>query len=293
MISIARDMDEYDIAQEIRLERQIHKGAFLLLEGQDDLKRFSKFVDDALCSTVNCFGKRNLVGAIEILYDEGFPGALGLADADFDRILNTLRGHEGLIYSESHDFDLDWACTAAVLERYLKEVASESKCQAMGGLDKIISFIFISSKPLSILRYVNHYRNLRYKLSQVNHHIVAPDGEVELDILVDHVSSGAFSAEHHKAALRNLVVNHLYAPVDWAQMTNGHDFCAMLGIALQKRIGDRKTAQTWGSEIQLHFRLAYGDEGFAASNVFVSILRWQYENRPYVVLKARLTSGQP
>jgi hypothetical protein len=40
MISIQRHMDEYDIAQEVRLERKVHKGSFLLVEGITDIKRF-------------------------------------------------------------------------------------------------------------------------------------------------------------------------------------------------------------------------------------------------------------
>jgi hypothetical protein len=60
MISIAANMDAFDIAQEIRLERQVHKGSFLLLEGQEDLDRFLKFTDTS-GSTVNCFGRRNLI----------------------------------------------------------------------------------------------------------------------------------------------------------------------------------------------------------------------------------------
>ena len=118
MISIAAGMDEYDIVQEIRFERQVHKGSFLLLEGQDDLRRFTRFIDEKLCSTVNCFGRPNLIEAIKLLYEDGFLGALGLADADFDRLTGDLETHEGIIYSDSHDFDMDWACEQT-LHRYL------------------------------------------------------------------------------------------------------------------------------------------------------------------------------
>jgi hypothetical protein len=77
------------------------------------------------------------------------------------------------------------------------------------------------------------------------------------------------------------------------QITNGHEFCAMLGIALQNKFGERKIPQTWGSEIQLHFRLARANEEFVASNIFASILHWQQEKRPCVVLKGGLNSGRP
>jgi hypothetical protein len=99
--------------------------------------------------------KFNLIGAIGLLYDDGFSGALGLADADFDRLSNTLPAHEGLIFSEKHDFDLDWACHA-VLSRYLAEVAHSDKCDADGGIDGVTRYLLDAVKPLSVLRYLSH-----------------------------------------------------------------------------------------------------------------------------------------
>src|SRR6266446_3526644 len=131
MISIAAGMDEFDIVQEIRFERQVHRGSFLLLEGSEDLKRFTRFTDEHLCSTMNCFGRSNLINAIKLLYEDGFAGALGLADADFDRLTGSLETHEGVIYSDSHDFDMDWACEQT-LHRYLEEVGDPDKCVAAG-----------------------------------------------------------------------------------------------------------------------------------------------------------------
>ena len=122
MISISRHIDEYDIAEEVRLERCVHKGSFLLVEGDTDIKRFGKFIDSERCSFVNCHGKQKLIGAIKIIYDRGFSGVLGLADADFDRINNCLCEHEGVIYSSTHDFDLDWAAPAAI-KTYLTAVS--------------------------------------------------------------------------------------------------------------------------------------------------------------------------
>ena len=60
MISIAKHMDEYDIAQEVRLERKLHKGSFLLVEGTTDIKRFRVFIDDDGCSLVNVMEEKTL-----------------------------------------------------------------------------------------------------------------------------------------------------------------------------------------------------------------------------------------
>ena len=68
-----------------------------------------------------------------MLYDEGFPGALAVVDADFDRVTNSLLSHEGLIFSALHDLDLDWA-TPYVVERYLSEVGDKEKCDRYGSV---------------------------------------------------------------------------------------------------------------------------------------------------------------
>lgn len=288
MISIARDLDAFDIAQEIRQERQVHKGSFLLLEGDKDIKRFGKFTDEARCSIVNCFGRENLIGAIEILYEDAFPGALGLADADFDRLNGELNSHEGLIFSECHDFDLDVACST-VMDRYLAEVAHDDKCEEHGGVIGIREWLFKASKPLSVLRFISHIQKLGYRLTDIRHRdILAENSEINVDLMVESVSLGKNSDVKQKNHLKGMVNSHLQKVYDAYQITNGHDFLTMLGIALRSKLSDRHAAQTWGSEVELHFRLSYSDEDFAATPTFAAIVNWQDENPPYIILKTSL-----
>jgi hypothetical protein len=167
MISIGRHMDEFDIAQEVRLERKVHKGSFLLTEGDTDIKRFAVFIDDNVCSLVNCYGRRNSIEAIKILYKDGFLGALGVVDADFDRIEGKLERHEGLVYSEAHDFDLDWA-NANVIERYLAEVGEKAKCVLHGPAVDVIGKILDGLKPVSVARLLNHRKQILHKLSGID-----------------------------------------------------------------------------------------------------------------------------
>jgi hypothetical protein len=289
MISISASMDEYDIAQEIRFERQVHKGSFLLLEGPDDLKRFSKFTDERQCSTVNCFGRSNLINAIKLLYEDGFAGALGLADADFDRLLGKLELHEGIIYSESHDFDMDWACEST-LSRYLDEVGDKAKCAALGNAPGVAAMVFGAIKPLSILRYLNEHRGLRYKLAKIRHDAIVVDSVVDTTFLVEHVSQGAFSDPAKKQGLETLIKGHLSSQQDPLQLTNGHDFFALLGIALRDKIGRRLDPQSWRSEVQIHFRLTYSEQDLIRSAVYRAIVEWEKENPPYLILKRHLVT---
>ncbi|MBB1092415.1 DUF4435 domain-containing protein [Rhodopseudomonas palustris] len=286
MISIARELDGFDIAQEIRQERQIHKGSFLLLEGDGDIKRFGKFVDEDHCSIQNCFGRKNLLQAIDLLYEEGFPGVLGLADADFDRLNSCVAVHEGVIYSEGHDFDLDVA-RSDVLRRYLLEVADQERCDAAGGIDGICNDLLERCKPLSVLRYVNHTQSLGYRLSQVRHREFIKDGVVDLDELITNVSSGKLAK--NAPTLRSLVDSHVRMQYDLYQLTNGHDFLAFLGVDLQGRLGDRKPPQAWGSEVEIHFRLAFSEGDFVKRPLFRAVLAWEQDNPPYQILKMSLS----
>jgi hypothetical protein len=285
MISIASELDAHDIAQEIRQERQVHKGSFLLLDGDKDIKRFGKFIDEDACSIQNCFGRENLLGAIDILIDEGFPGVLGLADADFDRIDGRVSG-DGIIFSGSHDFDLDVA-ESDVLRRYLLEVGHSERCELHGGCSKIRAWLYAACKPISILRYAIYSHNLGYKLDEVDFLQFWVDDAVDIDRLIERVSFGSSDAQE-KASLRALAAQYVGQSFDLRQLTAGRDFLTMLGLALQGKLGDRGPEQTVASEIELHFRLAFSEDDFVRTPLFLAILDWQSENQPYLILKRSL-----
>lgn len=287
MISISSIMDAHDIAQEIRLERQVHKGSFLLLEGLTDIKRFKKFIEQDDCSLVNCFGKKNLIGAIELLYDDGFPGALGLVDADFDRITNKLIDHEGIIFSNYHDFDLDWAC-CGIIDFYLEEVGDQAKCLDHGGGEEITEAIKNGLKPLSVLRFLNEHQSFGYNLKNLNHVDFFKNFQIDIDSLVGAVFVGQSSNLTEENRIKNLVNAHSKNNFDLNQLTNGHDFNSALGIVLRTDLGGRRPPQSWGNEVGIHFRLIFSDKQLLASELFKKISLWENENKPYLILARRL-----
>jgi hypothetical protein len=287
MISIAMELDAHDIAQEIRQERQVHKGSFLLLAGESDIKRFGKFVDQDGCSIQNCFSRQNLLEAIDILTDEGFSGVLGLADAEFDRI----EGHaqsEGIIFSDSHDFDLDFIRTDS-LHRYLTEVAHSDKCNELGGPEGVRAWLLEACKPLSVLRYITRVQDLGIRLDQVDYRQICIDGCVDVDLLAYHLSASQSntSVDDLKSMLKSYVTQNF----DLLQLTNGNDLSAMLGLALQGHLGDRKPDQAFGAEVKIHLRLTFSEEDFVHTPLFFAILGWEAENAPYVILKKQLAAG--
>ncbi|HEY2708915.1 MAG TPA: DUF4435 domain-containing protein [Caulobacteraceae bacterium] len=284
MKSIASQIDARAIAAEVRMERQSHRGAFLLLEGGTDIKRFERIIDEPRCSVVNCFGKVNVVEAIEILYDDGFVGALGLIDADFDRILGKLPDHEGLVASATHDFDLDVATTSA-LERYLTEVADQAKLRTLGGARPLLDGLLTALKPLTAMRFANQKHKLGYSFDSLD---LEPffDGEsINVEKMVEEVSWGKHAADANKAALVEHIGRYAGSNIDLFQATCGHDLCAALGIALRGLAGDRKRPQTWRSEIEMHLRLAFDLDHFREMPACRQIAEWEFDNPPHSVVR--------
>ena len=115
-------IDAHYVAAQIRLVRQADKRTVLVLEGETDAKVFDRFIDKEACDTEIAFGKKNVIEAIDLLEDEGFVGVIGIADADFDRLLGVEHGLENLCLTDCHDLDLTIFASPA-LERYIAEYA--------------------------------------------------------------------------------------------------------------------------------------------------------------------------
>lgn len=274
MRSIAGYIDPPTLAAQLRMERQSHKGSFLLVEGSTDAKRIDKFVDKVRCSVVICYGKSNVIETIELMQDIGLEDSVGLVDADFDRLRAKATLVEGVAVSTFHDFDLDNALTD-VIDRYLMEVAEEPKLAAKGGPRPCVERLMHSIKPLSVLRYANELRKLRYSLNRLDLEDFFDGETLDVDRMIEAVSLGAFGTEEHKRVLRGHIDELMLLDLDVLQLTNGHDFLAALGIALREHIGSRKVPQTWRSEVEMHLRFGLTSEDFATTGAYAAIRDWE------------------
>jgi hypothetical protein len=191
------------------MERQKHKGAFLLLEGSTDIRRFQRFIDQTRCSVVNAYGKSNVITAIELLHDDGLDQCLAMIDADFDRILNSVREHEGLVSSQTHDFDLDLATTKAS-DQYIEEVGDKTKIEALGGPRRLFDRVMASIKPLTALRFANVKHNLDYSLDRLDLAAFFDGFKIDVDKMINHVSWGQRSTPAIKASLRARVDRYCF-----------------------------------------------------------------------------------
>jgi len=74
------------IENEVVMTRRIHRGGFLIPEGEDDHKFWHPRVASLACELVIGDGKQNVEGAIRRLDARNFSGAPGLVDDDLDSL---------------------------------------------------------------------------------------------------------------------------------------------------------------------------------------------------------------
>jgi Protein of unknown function (DUF4435) len=289
MRSITAHLDGHTVAADIRAQRQVHKGAIVLVEGKDDLRRFSNIFDDKSCCIVIAHNKKNVCEAMELLADDGFPGVLGFVDADFDRIDGKELDQESIVYSVSHDFDLDSVLTDA-LRRYLVEVCDTMKLEQLGGHEGALVHLLSSIRPVSILRWINQHRRLGYRLRDLNFDHFFDGCQVNIDALVASVSNQKFSGPQHQQRLKALINNYVTREYNIYQLTSGHDFCQALGIALRALLGTRKPSQTYGSEIELHLRLTVNLADMIATGLIQKIQEWEDANPGYHIMPSETPS---
>lgn len=282
-------MDEYDIAQEIVMERMVHKGSFLVLEGKTDIKRFRPFIEVDQCSMVNCQSVRKATRAMALLKGRQFAGALAVIDADFSRVLGEEQSEEDIVVSEFHDLDLDWINTAA-LEKYLNEVADDHRVALKGGSAEIVNKIHTGLRPVSAGRYLNRKRVFNFKTSGIN---VGKFFCSDADLCQDYAEALAAEGYVQSSQVDWIVIeirSEMEVPKDDWQMTNGHDFCGALGAMLQSEIGNRKIPQTWASEVESHIRLAFDKADFQSLKIFDDIMAWEKRNNGYQVVQKNLNT---
>ena len=103
----------------------VHAGAFLVVEGKDDV-RFWRPRKHAHCELVDGEGKDNVVEGVRRLEVADFGGVLGVVDDDYDSLMGVRREISNIVMTEAHDLEC-LLCRSAALETVLGEFGSPRK----------------------------------------------------------------------------------------------------------------------------------------------------------------------
>lgn len=281
--SISEHMDSEVISAEMRMERQVFSGSFILFEGSKDARRFERFLHSDECSVVICWGKQKLLDVFRLIEPSPLNGYVALVDSDFDQLLDTKIQSPNLIYSETHDFDLDSVLTS-IFDRYLSEVADTAKCENIGSAHDVRLYIADCIKNLSLIKFTNFTQPKQYPLSSLNWSSCFNGEQFNTDKFVHSILKKEYPERLEVDRFKERSLRDEGHDI-W-QLTNGHDFFIAFGICLTNFLGNRKKQQAEGNEVERHIRFGLNECDFEAMLVYSQIEEWTL-NSGYSVLSDR------
>lgn len=268
------------LANEIEMHRQMHAGAFLVLEGKDDL-RFWRARHHERCELVNGEAKQNVVHALRILDSRRFKGALGLVDSDYDTFRSSEPLSANVVPTDAHDLECV-LCRSKALDAVLAEHGDASKIRRFeaaagtdvrqGLLDRALVFgrVRLAGTLWHETEAMRHIRVQRF--------LDESSWQVDADALIDTVARGS---THDQRAWRSRTDDFRHED-PWF-VVRGHDMVEILRIGLRRVLGDMpRTIGVKG--VASGLRLAMSQEWLEATGLWKGMRAWESANPPFAVL---------
>ena len=112
----------------------------LYVEGETDYNFFKRVCDKKSCHIKNCNGVTKVIETIKTCNQNNQLGGLGVADKDYNEILNRLPKIKNLCYTDTHDMET-LILSKNVFDNLLYEYGDENKIEFIE--IKIKLFIYI------------------------------------------------------------------------------------------------------------------------------------------------------
>jgi|SRR5437660_10485123 len=274
------------IANEVRMKRTQHKGAFLVVEGVNDVRAMRAFVDSIACRVVIAYGKPNALTALAILKSNA-NGILGLLDADFSRVLGTVPQDPNILLTDAHDMDAQLFFSPS-LDKVLAEFSDHEKATAFAtgvGTD-IRTRVAHAASVVGHLRLYSvqqliglNFEGLDYPAFLNN--TLGVDENVLLNNVIARTSKCPVQVQDLKNALA--VVRSKTFPPD--QLCSGHDLVSILHFGLVNLFGAYNSRHLTPHALAGALRIAYSREIFQTTTLYRDIREWEKRNQPFKILK--------
>lgn len=281
------------MAGSVRLQRDNHKGAFLLVEGRSDKKFYERFVDKKACIVNSTEGKPssklNAISVLAILEKSDFEGVLAIVDADFDRLSPpTLQPNSlNMFITDDHDIEA-MLIKSPAFEKVVSEFCSEDKVKLFG--QDVRQVILRTGTIIGLLRWVSQCDSLSLTFNGISFNKFINDKNLEISEVdfIEEVKnkSQSFSVKTEEAQQR--IGEMKGSGFDPWQVCCGHDLAAVLSVGLHKAIGSNKASEVEVSRLERCLRLAYEESYWIETQLYSDILNWEIANYPFKVFPSAM-----
>lgn len=276
------------IANGARMRRALFKGTLLYVEGESDERLFGMFVNHDQCQIIIAHTRSNVIEACRILETAGFPGAIGIVDADFEHIEGKVGNLRTVFSTDVHDIECLMLLSTA-FDRLLFQFVSHEKLKTWQTTYKRDIRTHLAQMAACIgcflwhsLRSVPELK-LTFEGLDPGQFVDSKSLEINLHQLVTHVKNKSLRQDLVNAELLAGIEARLPTPSDLWQVVRGHDFIDILSFALRKTIGSWPSLDVRRERLEQSLRLAYSKEHFTSTQLFSKLQAWVAINPPFVI----------
>lgn len=271
-------------AGSIRLQRDNHEGAFLLVEGSSDRKFYERFCDRQLCLVVSLGSKFNVISVLAILEDAGFCGVLAITDLDFDWLSPEKDVvSSNLLFTAHHDLET-MLIDSPAFDRVLSEFSSEQKIKDFGR--DIRTVILNAGEPVGYLRWISQRDSLNLKFSSIAFGKFVEDKRLEIDEtrFIEEVQNKSQFFSYTAAYIQELISNARCDEHDPWKICCGHDLVNILSLGLKRLLGSNSDHTITVENLERCLRLAFDHADWTQTQLYSDIFLWEQTHAPFRVL---------
>jgi len=284
-------INQFTVANDVRMRRATFKGAFLLVEGRSDQKLYVKFTNASQTQVVVCRTKDDVVAAIQTLDAGNFAGILAIIDADFERIEGRLPMSGNMFFTDQHDAEVMMAASDQAVNALLAEFTSPEKLarwRAIHQTSPISHLLEIGSKMGALLLYslrtdsaldFGSFKNGLRIAEFVNEQRL----EFDLGNFIQHALNRSGRPRAPLDPIREGVLAILAEGHNPTELCRGHDLMDLIGFSLRAAIGSCQQTEIAGHLLEGYLRVAYSSTCFESTNLWANVANWQEAHTPYII----------
>jgi len=274
------------IANEVRMKRSQHSGAFAIVEGDADARAYGRLCDRTTCLVINGHTKDNVTSALRTLEGEGLEGVIGIVDADFWCLEGRQPASPNLFMTDSHDLE-SMMLSSPVFDKLLAEFGSAEKIERFRDTvcSDLRAVLLAAAEVVGCLRWISLQQGLDLRFEGlpltkfVNPQTLRVDTEQAVKVVLDH--SQAWGLRTDDVGSQVTALRH-QGRDPW-QICCGHDLVGVLSLALRRTLGSHNASQVSPPVLQRSLRLAYEPAYFRQTRLFASIRAWERQNSRFRV----------
>ncbi len=272
-----------DYANELRMRRSSHQGTFLIVEGVSDAKSYRQLTDANHCELVIARNRDMAISILKILQAPMVPGVVAIVDKDFDELNGLLPDIPNLFFTDTHDLET-MLLRSPALEKLISEFGSEEKLKAFK--NDVRETVLAAGCTIGYLRWISLKDALHLKFEGISFSdFIDKDLKINESVLVKEVKNKSQRPNLDVSDLQQRLKHQKDPNHDRWQLCCGHDFMSILSFGLRKAIGSQNPNAVTVEILERSLRLAYEQVYFQATELYVTIGRWEKDHHPYRILK--------